>query len=219
MRSPLPPSCDPVDVSGLYEIHPSLESVELACDARLAARSQIVSMMPKNAVAAELGVFTGVFSEFLLHQTKPRVFYMVDPWNLQYGEFFPNWGPYTDNGSLETSAALAAARRRAAHFEGAEIVVTHGYKWIKNLPDNHLDWIYLDSSHTYPDTMNELTLLSSKMKKDGIIFGDDCWTDPGGVHFGVFRAITAFCRSHPFELFRLDHAAQWAVRRRSDIKS
>jgi hypothetical protein len=216
MPSPLPENMAGLDMVDLYEKYPSLEAVETTVNHRLNARKNIVGLFPKRAVGAEVGVFTGVLSEFILKTAAPRKFYMVDPWHKAYGERFPSWGRYTDSGRLTTEAALGAARYRASQFAAAEIVVSSSIDWLKSLPDGHLDWIYLDSSHRYDDTLSELRAIAPKLKRHGMIFGDDAWTERGNQHYGVFQAITDFCKIRPYELFRLDHAAQWAIRRQPD---
>jgi hypothetical protein len=209
----MPDFINAIDMTSLYEVHPSLAIVEKSVESRLLQRKDIVSLLPKGAVGAEIGVFTGILSEFLLNLTEPSKFYMVDPWHRLYGRTFPSWGAYTDQGRLTTAEALAAARYRASKFPAAEIVVSTSLEWLSQLPDKHLDWVYLDSSHKYEDTMRELLALSTKVTDEGLIFGDDAWTERGNAHYGVFQVITDFCRIRPFELFRLDHAAQWALRR------
>lgn len=209
----MPGEVQGLDMSRLYLSYPVLNAVETKVHHRLAARSNIVSLFKKGAIGAELGVFTGVFSEYVMNVAKPKKYYMVDPWHVAYGEFFPAWGPYTEFGKLSTKAALAAAEARAQSCSCGEIIISHSLPWLRGLPDGHLDWIYLDSSHQYEATFQELVAAAGKLSPDGEIFGDDAWTERGNKHYGVFQAITDFCRSNDFEMFRLDHAAQWAIRR------
>ena len=64
--SPLPEGVKPVDMTPLYAQCPALKTVEQADIHRINGRRAIVSMIPKNKVGAEIGVFTGVFlSRFL----------------------------------------------------------------------------------------------------------------------------------------------------------
>jgi len=202
------------DLSDLYARYPALRKVETSVDHRLAGRERIIELMPRRAVGAEIGVFTGLFTERLIARTDPARLYLVDVWHLLYGERFPSWGPYTDDGRLETAAALAAVRKRVGDRPGVEIVVSDSLSWIKALPNDHLDWAYLDTSHQYQATLDELEALGPKLRRNGVILGDDCYTARGNRFYGVFQAVTDFCKTRPFELFRLDHDAQWAIRRR-----
>jgi len=44
---------------------------------------------------------------------------------------------------------------------------------LTRMPDEHLDWAYLDTTHQYDQTATELQLLKQKVKPGGIIAGDD----------------------------------------------
>src|ERR1700761_4356532 len=44
------------------------------------ARQQVIAMMPKNGIGAEIGVWKGEFSEQLLKGTQPQTLYLIDPW-------------------------------------------------------------------------------------------------------------------------------------------
>ena len=202
----------PIDMAEIYKKHNSLKKVEAVINPRLKERDAILSLIPTASVGAEIGVFTGMLSEYLLDKVKPTKLYLVDPWSKLHGERFPNFGAYSDHGKLQTAAALNAVRFRVKRFPAAEIVQEFSQKWLAEQPDHSLDWVYLDASHKYENTMNELQAIEPKLKPDGMILGDDAWTKRGGRHYGVFRAITDFCKQRPFELFRLDQYAQWAIR-------
>ena len=214
-KTPLPDGIKPIDMTDLYKVYPSLETVERADIHRINGRRQIVSLIPKNAVGAEIGVFTGVFAEFLMAKTRPKKLTLVDPWEKAHGDLFPKWGDYTAQGTLQTAAAREAAEKRAKKLPGKVTVVTDfSTKWLAQQGAKTLDWVYLDATHKYENVLEDLRAIDPVLKNDGLILGDDCWTDPKAPHFGVFRAIRDFCDTGAFEIFRMDHHGQWAVRRR-----
>jgi predicted O-methyltransferase YrrM len=203
-------------MTDLYRAYPSLEKVERADIHRINGRRQIVSLIPKKSVGAEIGVFTGVFSEFLMAKTRPKKLTLVDPWEKAHGALFPKWGDYTAQGTLETEAARRAAEKRAEKMPGKVSVVTDfSTNWLAGQTAGSLDWVYLDATHKYETVLEDLRAIERVLSSDGLILGDDCWTDPKAPHFGVFRAIRDFCVERPFEIFRIDHHGQWAVRRQS----
>lgn len=214
--SPLPEGVSPLDMTPLYKTYPALEVVERADIHRINGRRQIVSMIPKNTVGAEIGVFTGVFSEFLMAKTGPKHLYLVDPWAKAHGEMFPNWGKYTAGGTLPSIAAHKAALRRAGKLEGkVDVIEEFSTQWLAGLKPAALDWVYLDAAHKYENVLEDLHAIERVLTGQGMILGDDCWTDPHAKHFGVFRAIRDFCADRPFEIFRMDHHGQWAIRHRN----
>lgn len=215
-RSPLPDGVDPLDMTGLYQAYPSLEQVERADIHRINGRRQIVSLIPKNAVGAEIGVFTGVFAEFLVAKTQPSKLTLVDPWVKAHGVKFPNWGQYTAKGNLSTEAAQKAAEFRSKKMPGiVTVVADFSTSWLGRQDEKSLDWVYLDATHKYDTVLQDLRAIEPVLAEDGLILGDDCWTDPNSAHFGVFKAVRDFCADRPFEIFRIDHHGQWAMRRRS----
>ena len=215
-KSPLPDGVDPLDMRPLYEAFPALETVEKTDIHRINGRQHIVSLIPKNAIGAEIGVFTGVFSEFLMAKTRPRHLTLVDPWAKAHGAMFPNWGRYTAGGTLPTEAAHKAAQLRAGKLAGqVDVVEDFSTAWLATQSAGALDWVYLDASHKYENVLEDLHAIAKILAPAGLIMGDDCWTDPNGTHFGVFRAVRDFSADQPFEIFRMDHQGQWAMRRRS----
>lgn len=215
-KSPLPDGIDPVDMGELYTLYPALKVVEQNDIHRINGRRHIANLLPKRAVGAEIGVFTGVFAEFLMTKTKPKELTLVDPWSKAHGELFPAWGDYTAKGTLETKAARKAAELRAEKLPGkVKVVEDFSTAWLGEQEHGSLDWVYLDATHKYEAVLDDLRAIEPVLKKDGIICGDDCWTNPGASHFGVFRAVRDFCSQRPFEIFRLDHHGQYALRHRT----
>ena len=193
-----------------------MREVETSVDHRVDARHEILEFVKDGTIGAELGVFTGLFSREILRLRKPSSLFLVDPWWLAFGDFYPDWGPYTANGRLGTRTAHAAVEARVAEAKGScdvRIVVDRSISWLNSLPNDFLDWVYLDSTHEYDDTLRELLLIDKKLKKDGVILGDDWWIEPANQHYGVFRAIHDFIRMRQFDLIRADRHNQWALRR------
>jgi Methyltransferase domain len=204
------------DILSLYRRYPELAYVERAIDHKFEERRHVLELVPKLGCGAELGVYTGTFSEFIVSVTNPRRFFMVDPWWKAYGDTFPDWGQYTAHGRLQTRAAYEAAALRASNLDNAEIVVERSVDWLRSIPDDFLDWVYLDSTHDYQETLDELYTLIPKLKSDGVVAGDDCWTEREYIDHGVFRAIRDFTRWEDFEIIYIGYEGQWALRRNMD---
>jgi hypothetical protein len=179
-------------------------------------RKDFLRKLPKKSVGLELGVFKGEYSEQILRIVQPRELHLVDMWWVAYGEYYPNWGKYTDFGQLKTRQAYDQVMNIVeSHRGGREIIVHVGddLTYLSTFPDGYFDWSYVDSSHEYEHTKNELAILKEKTKLGGLITGDDWNPDPNHIHHGVYRAVTEFCATYRWELFLLDNYAQWAIRR------
>ncbi len=179
------------------------------------ARRWILSGIPAGGVGAEIGVFRGHFSEVILQTLRPRKFYMVDPWT-QLGEFFP-WADAqsTAMGKLPHRAGNGAKRSlRASRFANTQtVMIEDGFPNCIAQIDEPLDWIYIDSSHKYEDTLLELKAAASVLKPDGVIIGDDFYADRAAYHHGVFRAVNEFVKTTLFEFVACGPNAQWMLRR------
>jgi hypothetical protein len=182
-----------------------------------AERAGFLSVLPRRSVGIELGVFRGEFSRYILQIVKPRALHLVDVWWTEFGEYYPDWGSYTDYGRLRTEEAYLQARQVVDAYGGSTDVYVHAgddLEYLASLPDGSLDWAYIDSSHMYEHTKQELELLGEKIRIDGLISGHDWREDPNSIHHGVFLAVTEFCSSHGWEVIALDNNHQWALRRK-----
>ena len=56
-----------------------------------------------------------------------------------------------------------------------------GGNFLYSLPDNHLDWLYLDACHDYKPVSIELENGLNKVKKGGFIMGHDYRSQCSGL--------------------------------------
>ncbi len=84
--------------------------------------------------------------------------------------------------------------------------------WLNSIPDDYLDWAYIDSSHAFEQTLQELYLLERKVKKTGIVFGDDFYPNENHQHHGVYQAVQKFTREAAYDLVYADANMQWAIK-------
>jgi hypothetical protein len=188
---------------------------ELRADHRVKQRLFLLQYLPPNSTGAELGVFTGLFSAVISRQQKLSKVTFVDPWWTLYGERYPDWGSYTDYGRLRTRQAFETAKRRILFgFPNRFVEVASSHEWLECQPDESLDWIYLDSTHTYDGTKRELKLLNRKLRETGLICGDDWQSDRDNRHHGVFLATNEFTREEGFEFVLCGLNMQWIMRRK-----
>src|SRR5215468_1562044 len=139
----------------------SILRAELRAPHRIMGRRFIVDFIPPNSVGAELGVFTGLFSSILARERKITRVTFVDPWWEAFGDHYPDWGAYTDYGRVSTRKAFEVAEKRisGAALPNRTLEVAYSYDWLQNQSDESLDWVYLDSTHSYEGTKRELGLL------------------------------------------------------------
>jgi predicted O-methyltransferase YrrM len=164
-------------------------------------RRFMANYVPPGGVGAEIGVFWAHFAEVLAADFKPAKLYLVDPWHKLHGETYPNWGRYTNFGKLTTRETLNRARDLEKQYPGVvEVKVKTGAEFLRGMPDQHFDWVYLDAHHDYKDVMADLTMILPKVKPGGCIMGDDYFADPASQHAGVKRAVDEFAATRGLDL-------------------
>jgi len=163
-----------------------------------------------GGVGVECGVFKGEFSLALLEELEPRTLYLVDPWYLLAKEW--HWG----EGDRSTISALCDILRTfETELVARRVVLRIGddVETLGQMPAEHLDWAYLDSSHQYGPTVRELAALRKVVKPGGIVSGHDWQPDPDHRHHGVCKAVREAVDRGEFEMVLVDEPTiQWAVR-------
>jgi hypothetical protein len=152
--------------------------------------------MKPDSVGAELGTFKGGFIDYLL-KSKPKLLYLVDPWYRATPEW--KWA----QGNQSTTLALVCILEEFQEEIASGLIqprVEFSQEFLMAIPDQSLDWAYIDSTHTYDQTLLELSLCVSKVKKDGLIMGDDFSLHPGARHKGVSEAVYEMVRIKKIEL-------------------
>lgn len=153
-------------------------------------REQMLDLLPKNGVVAEVGVAFGNYSKSILEHSTPSELHLIDLWD-------PKNARYADG--------LEQVKSR---FEDAinshQVIIKQGLSWdiLKSYPDKYFDFVYLDSSHDFDSVNKELKIVHNKIKENGYICGHDYtrWAGSGIYRWGVVEAVNNFCREYEWEL-------------------
>lgn len=168
--------------------------------------------LPKNSIGVELGVLKGHFSSVLLETTMPKELHLIDPFYFLDAEW--HWS----EGNLSTIDAVCnILQKNKKRIEEKQVFlhIQDDRIVLKSFSDAYFDWAYLDSSHEYFHTKDELNLLHTKVKPDGIIAGDDWVSDPSHKHHGVYKAVNEFIIEFNYDLiYASDENKQWFIKRK-----
>ena len=175
-----------------------------------AKREALLDCLPKGGRVAEIGVYTGDFSDRIYQQTVPMELHLIDPWEHQEREDYSR-----DDSNVPQEQAdqhyQQVLDRFAPQIE-CEVVKVHreySANAVTQFPDGYFDWIYIDALHTYEACLEDLRLYAPKVKANGFICGHDYANHPGARHmdFGVVEAVNQFVRETGYEFLLLTYEA------------
>ena len=141
-------------------------------------------------VGAEIGVFTGLFSEVLC-RAGLKV-YSIDPWII-YPEFY---GPFGNQERQEKY--YEKTKKRLAPYD-CVIIRKTSMEAVKDFEDGSLDFVYIDGSHDFMHVTEDIWEWSKKVKKGGIISGHDYYNkDTGDVpaHVHVKYVLDSYTKAY-----------------------
>ncbi len=148
-------------------------------------------------MVAEIGVAEGKYSEKILSATEPKELHLIDIWDSErFGE-----------------TAMQAVRDKFKEpIDSGRITVHRGLsiEVLQDFEDGYFDWVYLDASHRYQDTLDELECCRVKVKDGGLIAGHDYASGniESGFPYGVVEAVNEFCNKHDWRLAYLTNEAR-----------
>ncbi len=153
----------------------------------LTNREMLLDLMPKDAVVAEVGAAFGDFSREILQRCSPKQLHLVDSWaskRYQIG---------LDTIKQNLADDISAGRLKIHQGLSTDMLPT--------FDDGVLDWVYIDTNHTYETTLEELLISDRKVSETGRIAGHDFCTGNvvDAVPYGVVEAVTKFCKDKDWQ--------------------
>lgn len=158
---------------------------------RHARRLRMLEALPKGGVGAEVGVFSGTFTPYILAVTQPRRLLLIDPWERCIDDPTTAEAQPLHHDTALMRSLRARVTARLADQPAIEIIHDFSIPALSRLDDDALDWVYLDGNHMHAAVAADLRLAARKVRLGGIIAGDDyLWAH--GDDRPVRRAVEAF---------------------------
>jgi predicted O-methyltransferase YrrM len=156
-------------------------------------RSELLSVLPKNSVVAEIGVYRGEFSKEILEKANPKQLILIDPWSSMLNSRVVD---------INFESFYKEVTETFKSDEKIKIIRKTSMGALEDIKDNSLDWVYIDGDHNYKPCLEDLRGYASKIKEDGYICGHD-WVTRPKPGFGVNQAVTEFIQETGFTLIGL----------------
>ena len=136
-------------------------------------------------VGVEVGVQMALFSEQILsHWKSAKRYYLVDMWRSQSN--------YSDGANVaddEQEKRYQIAQRRMARFGSKAVFIRNdSLSALHLVPDNSVDFVYIDARHDYCGAFEDLVAWWPKLRKGGLFAGHDYFTNAEFIeHMGAYR--------------------------------
>lgn len=181
-------------------------------------KMMLEDLLKPNMVLAEIGVFTGEFTQWISNTLKPMTLYAIDPYICDMGIM----GSGDENGfnmehyNLETLHGFI--KNRFYKSPNVDYRRETSNTFFSYIEDGSLDAIYIDGDHSFDAVRSDLENARHAVKEGGWIFGHDYAlnVEKGNeeiTHY-VKEVVDEFCLQHGLELYALaeDGIVSFAIR-------
>jgi predicted O-methyltransferase YrrM len=168
-------------------------------------RFALLERMQKGGEVAEIGVAAGEFAAAIHRITAPAKLHLIDAWN------YPPMPDCSEPGLRNVRA------RFSDDISAGRVVIHRGLsaKMLAALPENSLDWVYVDAGHDYANASADLIQCARVVRPGGFIAGHDYlrWDSPL-ERYGVIEAVHEFVNAFKaeFRYLTIDYDPSFAVR-------
>ena len=139
-----------------------------------------------DLVGAEIGVYLGLNADSVLHALPVKKLYLIDPYRPYEG--LAENEPGGNKTQADFDRFFETARNRLAKFQDKiEYIRKKSEDAVNDVPDN-LDFVYIDGNHKYEYVKKDIELYYPKVKRGGVLGGDNFES----AYPGVARAVLEF---------------------------
>lgn len=165
--------------------------------------------LPGELVGLEIGVYLGENAKNMLLNLPLKTLYLVDSYELRKIEkenikpsifTLPSdllvKDPEFSGIIIDFRKCYDIAKKNLAPFEDKiKFIIKRSVDALEDIPNN-LDFIYIDADHNYLPVLNDIKLYYPKLKKGGIISGDDFSAE----YYGVAKAVLEFASEYNLKI-------------------
>jgi hypothetical protein len=147
----------------------------IAADAKMFAhRLGLIETLPKKAIIAEVGCYTGDFSKELLYRCDPAELHLFDQLTIPSFPTFPQVIGHQGDSSTE----------------------------MRKMPNEFFDWIYIDGDHAYEGVRKDVAAALFTLKPDGLLVFNDYivydWV--ARMQYGVVEVVNDLAVNYGWEI-------------------
>lgn len=175
---------------------------------------KFLDLFPKNGVGIDIGSGAGHFTRVLFDTTKCKKLYSVDCWERQ---FFSNY-VFDSNNKVDHEIILLSFLNNFEKeiLDGSlDVIRDYSPNAIDKIPDDYLDWAFLDADCGYDNVYETLVALDKKVKKNGVIGGHN-FVYNHFMRYGVVNAVKKFCEEYKWKISMIteEHWKSYIIKRK-----
>lgn len=136
-------------------------------------------------VGVEVGVRGGGYSMVLCRDIPGLKLYGIDPYEVHEGYLDHTLQSSLDNFEKE-------AREKLAPYPTYEFIKKYSMDAVKDFENESLDFVYIDGDHSFETVTEDISKWGKKVRKGGIISGDDYFDHKGPSRIHVYQVIRGY---------------------------
>jgi hypothetical protein len=180
---------------------------------RIPRCDSLLKRLPNSPVkGAEVGVFDGSMSSYLLSMRGDLELLMIDSWSSSTvgDSYYESMDKKSRLSQAEFDEAMIKAISRVKFSRTRATVIKQDSSVFAGLvQDNTLDFVFIDADHSYTAVLKDIELWSKKIKAGGILCGHDFKLSERNS-WGVSRAVADWCSANNYS-YDLDEGDTWFV--------
>lgn len=167
-------------------------------------RIDLLGRLPKQAIAAEVGVHAGLFADKILSITDPRKLYLIDCWQPVPDTFYAN---------KDLASVFELVVKKYSNDPRVIIVKDFSLEAAKRFQPRTFDWVYIDANHEEQHAFADLCAYWPLVKANGFLAGHDYLNQ--GKFFGAKDAVDKFVLKNKLSITMLTSGAypSYAIRK------
>ena len=165
----------------------------------------------KPLIGAEIGVASGKHAKQILNFLNIKQLVLVDPWKVysddwQADNTSPKGLDKFDDTFHENNYKKTV--KKFSNNPKVKIIRDYSVNAAKMFDDKYFDFVYLDGDHSYEGVKKDLDSWYPKLKKFGVMCGDDY----GNMHLPVIEAVSEFVYEHKLLVTCSEDKQFWFVK-------
>lgn len=190
------------DISEATPILHELWAMPSRCDV-----SKVLNSNGLTGTAAEIGVMFGHFAGAVLSLWNGKEYICVDLWNNQPTDVYKE-----QQSTVDYNAAYRAVMDLSARDRRVRVVKDYSVNAAQKIPNDSLDWVFIDANHSYRAVLDDMDAWWSKVKPGGVFSGHDYHYDVNWPSFIEVRpAVIRWMREHAIPFVASD-SSWWAIK-------